>query len=118
MPGTTRHHWGTDIDLNSFELAYYQTAEGQKVYKWLKENAAIYGFYQPYNESDDKCRTGYKEEKWHWSYKPLARIMLIKYLNLVSLDDISGFKGDNAVKVLPIIAEWVLGINPQINEED
>jgi len=118
MPGITRHHWGTDIDINSFELAYYQTEEGQKVYNWLKENAANYGFYQPYNESDGKRRTGYKEEKWHWSYKPLARIMLIKYLNLVSIDDIFGFKGDNAAKVLPIIAEWVLGINPKLNEED
>ena len=118
MPGTTRHHWGTDIDLNSFDLAYYQTEKGQKVYNWLKENAATYGFYQPYTALDEKRYTGYQEEKWHWSYKPLARLMLIKYIELMSINDISGFKGDKAAKELPVITEWVLGINPQLNEED
>jgi len=118
MPGTTRHHWGTDIDLNSFELAYYQTPEGIKVYNWLKENAATYGFFQPYTKIDEKRPKGYLEEKWHWSYKPLARPMLSKYLELVSINDISGFKGDKAAKVLPIISEWVSGINPQINNEN
>ena len=118
MPGTTRHHWGTDIDLNSFELAYYQTQEGQKVYNWLKDNAATYGFYQSYTALDEKRPAGYQEEKWHWSYKPLARLMLIKYIELISIDDISGFKGDKAAKVLPIMTEWVLGIDPQLNEED
>ena len=118
MPGTTRHHWGTDIDLNSFDLAYFQTQEGQKVYNWLKENAKKYGFYQPYTVLDEKRPTGYQEEKWHWSYKPLSRLVLEKYLELVSIDDIVGFKGDKAAKKLPIISEWVCGVNPQINEKD
>jgi LAS superfamily LD-carboxypeptidase LdcB len=118
MPGTSRHHWGTDIDLNNYEFAYYQTKEGQKIYKWLNENAATYGFFQPYTPIDEQRAFGYQEEKWHWSYKPLARLMLIKYLDLVSIHDISGFKGDKAAKVLPIITEWVCGINPEINEPD
>jgi LAS superfamily LD-carboxypeptidase LdcB len=118
MPGTTRHHWGTDIDLNSFELAYYETPEGKKVYKWLKENAPIYGFFQPYTAKDENRPAGYLEEKWHWSYKPLARPMLSKYFELISINDISGFKGDKAAKILPIITEWVSGINPLINETD
>ena len=117
MPGTTRHHWGTDIDLNSFELAYYQTEEGKKVYNWLKEHAASYGFFQPYTPFDEKRPKGYQEEKWHWSYKPLARLMLIKYMELTSMDDIIGFKGDTAAKKLPIRSEWVCGINPAIYEE-
>ena len=62
MPGTTRHHWGTDIDLNSFELAYYQTQEGQRVYNWLMENAKNYGFYQPYTPLCEKRPYGYQEE--------------------------------------------------------
>jgi len=118
MPGTTRHHWGTDVDLNSFEPSYFQTKEGQKVYNWLKENAAAYGFYQPYTAPDEKRSTGYQEEKWHWSYKPIARLMLIKYLELVTINDISGFKGDKAAKALPIIPEWVCGINPQMKEAE
>ena len=118
IPGTSRHHWGTDIDLNSFEVEYFQTEEGKKMYNWLKENAGTFGFFQPYTPQDEKRPGGYKEEKWHWSYKPMSRLMLIKYLKLVSIDDLSGFKGDTAAKSLPIIAEWVCGINKQLNEED
>ena len=118
MPGTTRHHWGTDIDLNSFELAYYESKEGQKVYNWLKENAKTYGFYQPYTALNENRPFGYQEEKWHWSYKPLSRFMLTRYLALVSIDDIIGFEGDEAAKELPIISEWVRGINPEIMKAD
>ena len=118
LPGTTRHHWGTDIDLNSFELAYYETEEGKKVYTWLKKNAATYGFYQPYTAIDENRPSGYQEEKWHWSYQPLSRLMLIKYLDLITIDDIKGFKGDTAAKKLPIMEAWVCGINPDIMKEE
>jgi LAS superfamily LD-carboxypeptidase LdcB len=118
MPGTTRHHWGTDIDLNSFEPAYYESSEGQKVYKWLKENAGDFGFFQPYTVYDEQRTAGYREEKWHWSYKPLSQLMLSKFLQLVTINDIVGFKGDTAAKKLPIISDWVCGINPQLKDED
>jgi LAS superfamily LD-carboxypeptidase LdcB len=118
MPGISRHHWGTDLDLISFGLAYWQSEEGQKVYNWLKENAATYGFYQPYTPFSEIRATGYREEKWHWSYKPLSRLMLIKYLEMVSIDDITGFKGDAAARELPIFIEWVNGINPQLTDAD
>ena len=28
MPGTSRHHWGTDIDMNSLENSYIETCQG------------------------------------------------------------------------------------------
>ena len=118
MPCTTRHHWGTDIDLNSFVPAYYESIEGQKVYNWLKENAGDFGFFQPYTAYDEKRLVGYMEEKWHWSYKPLSQLMLSKFLQLVTIDDIVGFKGDAAAKKLPIITDWVCGINPELKDED
>jgi len=118
MPGTTRHHWGTDIDLNSFELAYYETKEGQKVYHWLKENAEKFGFFQPYTVYDKNRPVGYMEEKWHWSYKPLSQLMLSKFLRLVTINDIVGFKGDTAAKKLPVISDWVCSINPQLKDEN
>jgi len=118
MPGASRHHWGTDIDLNSFKLEYYESREGQQVYQWLKDHAATFGFYQPYTGYDENRRTGFQEEKWHWSYKPLSQPMLLKYIELVSLDDIRGFKGDAAVKKLPILSDWVCAINPQLKEDD
>ena len=118
MPGTTRHHWGTEIDLNSFELTYFESQEGQTVYNWLEENAEKFGFYQPYTPIDEKRPYGYQEEKWHWSYKPLARLMLNKYLKVVIINDIVGFEGDRTALLIPVIPLWVCGINPDINKVD
>ena len=75
MPGASRHHWGTDIDFNSFENAWFESGEGAEVYGWLTAHAAEYGFHQVY---DDKStgRTGYELERWHWSYLPTAGPML------------------------------------------
>lgn len=114
MPGTSRHHWGTDIDLNSFKPAYFETRDGKKVYEWLNANAAIYGFFQPYTAQDENRPVGYCEEKWHWSYLPIAQPMLNHYLHLINKDDIAGFKGDKSVKNLNIITEWVCGINQEM----
>ena len=30
MPGSSRHHWGTDIDLNSFTNSYFEKGKGKK----------------------------------------------------------------------------------------
>lgn len=113
MPGTSRHHWGTEIDLNSMKLTYYQTPIGKKTYDWLQKNASRFGFYQPYTKQDESRPYGYCEEKWHWSYKPLAQIFLQKYLELVSVEDIQGFKGAYTAQELNIIEKWVKGINPE-----
>jgi len=85
MPGTSRHHWGTDFDLNSLNNDYYSRGEGRIIYDWLRKNASKYGFYQPYTEGRN---AGYKEEKWHWSYLPLAKNFIndwnILYRNMKS----------------------------------
>lgn len=73
MPGTSRHHWGTDFDINRLNNEYYSKGEGKIIYDWLLKNARKYGFYQPYTAGRD---TGYKEEKWHWSYLPLSKQFL------------------------------------------
>jgi len=44
MPGTSRHHWGTDVDFNSVTPSYFTSGNGKKVYTWLLKNAATYGF--------------------------------------------------------------------------
>lgn len=69
MPGTSRHHWGTDFDLNILTNEYYESGEGKVLYRWLTLNADRYGFCQPYTAGR---KGGYNEEKWHWSYRPLA----------------------------------------------
>ena len=69
MPGTSRHHWGTEVDLNALNNRYFTTGRGRVLYTWLCRNAGKYGFCRPYTRGR---KGGYKEERWHWSYAPLA----------------------------------------------
>ena len=80
LPGASRHHWGTDIDVYdgaaipknysvqlSAEEAY---GTFSKLHKWLDEridNDEAYGFYRPYDG-----RGGIGAEPWHLSYRPVA----------------------------------------------
>ncbi len=111
-PGTSRHHWGTDIDINGVNPTYFDTLEGMKQYEWLKENAPSFGFCQVYNLKDENRPTGYNEEKWHWSYLPLSRDFTKEYERLITDKDISGFDGDEYVSSLDLINDYVLAINP------
>ena len=114
MCGTSRHHWGTELDFNSPKLEYWNTAEGKKTYKWLCENAHKYGFYQPYTAKGEPGsglrQTGYNEEKWHWSYFPLANIYMQKYRELITEKDLGGFLGAEYVPDLNVIEEYVFGV--------
>ncbi|HQO22609.1 MAG TPA: M15 family metallopeptidase [Spirochaetota bacterium] len=81
MPGTSRHHWGTDFDINSLNNSFFENGDGQILYTWLVVNAARFGFAQPYTSG----RTGgYQEEKWHWSYLPLSKKFLNEWNNKYS----------------------------------
>jgi LAS superfamily LD-carboxypeptidase LdcB len=110
MPGTSRHHWGTDIDLNSLENSYFEVGEGLKVYQWLLQHAHEFGFCQPYT-SKATGRTGYEEEKWHWSYTPLSVPLLQQYMNTITLEDISGFQGSETAAQLDVINTYVAGVH-------
>ncbi|KGL62278.1 M15 family metallopeptidase [Polaribacter sp. Hel1_85] len=114
MPSTSRHHWGTDMDLNNLNNSYFQRGMGAKEYQWLKENAKKYGFYQVYT-SKENGRTGYNMEMWHWSYIPLAKEYLSYYNLKISYDDITGFEGSELAGELNIIKDFVNGIS---NGED
>ena len=104
MPGTSRHHWETDVDINSLELAYWESEEGVKVYNWLVENGSKFGFFQPFKHSENM---GYLEEKWHWSYSPLANYYYDAYLKLIDYKDIKGFKGAYLAEELDVINRWI-----------
>jgi zinc D-Ala-D-Ala carboxypeptidase len=113
VPGTSRHHWGTDIDINDANPQYFEGEKGEKVYEWLIKNAWAFGFCQPYSQKGAKRPTGYNEEKWHWSYLPLAKTFTKEYKNLITNDDIKGFDGDKYVAEQDLINNYVLGINPE-----
>ena len=109
MPSTSRHHWGTDLDLNQLTNSYFESGQGLKEYNWLLENANQFGFYQVYT-SKENGRTGYNEEKWHWSYMPLSCQYLEFYNSEISTADISGFEGSEFATELEIISQFVNGI--------
>ena len=112
MPGTSRHHWGTDIDICLLEDAYFtKNPQGIKTYQWLQENAHKFGFYQPYTAGR---QSGYNEEKWHWSYMPLAKIYQKNYKEKIDYSDITGFKGCETAKELDVIKNYVFGINEKL----
>lgn len=116
MPGTSRHHWGTDIDLNSLNNSYFESGVGKKVYDWLQANAGNFGYCQTYTVMDETRPHGYQEEKWHWSYMPIAGRFLEAYLAQVSYTELTGFKGAEAAEGLGVIQKYVAGIGPKCRE--
>lgn len=111
MPGSSRHHWGTDIDLNSLENDYFDSGKGLKIYRWLTKHASEYGFCQVYTDKNISGRTGYEMERWHWSYMPLSRQLLERYNKIVKISDFKGFLGWETAAEVKIIEQYVNGIS-------
>lgn len=110
MPGTSRHHWGTDIDLNAFDNSWFASGKGLKVYAWLTANAGTYGFCQPYTKKDAARPHGYEEEKWHWTYVPVAEQLTRLAEDSLQAETIMGFMGAEVAGELQVIERYVLGI--------
>lgn len=115
MPGTSRHHWGTDFDINALDNAYFSTREGRHVYDWLVAHASNFGFCQVYTKKGPESgrETGYEEEKWHWSYRPVADWYLRQYPVDVGYERITGFAGAETAREIDVIDKYVRGIDPQ-----
>lgn len=113
MPGTSRHHWGTDFDLNSLSNAYFNTRDGKRIHDWLTLHAPEYGFCQVYSDKREDGRTGYEEEKWHWSYLPVASWYLKQYPSDVGYERLTGFEGAEAAKDIDVIRNYVQGISSE-----
>ncbi len=80
IPGASRHHWGSDIDVidrsamasgAAVELvpaAYLGDGPHAALNTWLSENMAGFGFFRPYVSE----RAGVSPEPWHLSYAPIS----------------------------------------------
>ncbi len=112
MPGTSRHHWGTDIDLNDLDNYTFEAGPGKPVYQWLSAHAAKFGFCQPYSPKGDKRPYGYNEEKWHWSYMPVAKPLTEFAAQKLRNEMISGFQGAETASQIGVVEKYVLGVNP------
>lgn len=117
MPGTSRHHWGTDVDIYSLEPSDFDAGEGARVVAWLRTHAGRFGFVEVYTA--EATRPGYQPEAWHWSYLPLAGPFLDalneshKRGDLPKLD---GFEGAFIADSLRILEDYINGINPALSE--
>ena len=88
LPGTSRHHWGTDIDIIDkrfvpkgdllIEKNYTDNGIYSQLFSWMRKNSKKYGFYLVYDDSPK--RKGFKFEPWHYSYKPLSVIFLRRFI--------------------------------------
>lgn len=110
MPGTSRHHWGTDIDINNFNNSYFEKGQGLKEYTWLQTHAPAFGFCQPYT-SKSGGRTGYEEEKWHWSYTPISKELTVFSKNNFDNRSLSGFEGSQSAIPVDMLNNYILGID-------
>jgi len=84
LPGATRRHWGTDIDV--FDRAAHPPGYRTKLlpdetdpdgvyarlHAWLDAHAARFGFFRPYRTR----RRGMCPAPWHLSYAPSAQVAL------------------------------------------
>ncbi|MGL5948024.1 MAG: M15 family metallopeptidase [Aeromonas sp.] len=84
LPGTSRHHWGTDLDVYDPDLLPYDTKlalepweyeEGghfSELCEWLVEWMSDFGFHQPYPKPElaegESAAAGVGYEPWHLSF--------------------------------------------------
>lgn len=111
MPGSSRHHWGTDIDINSFTNSYFETGKGKKEFDWLTANAYKYGYCRPYTKLGSDRNSGYQEEKWHWSYSPVANYCTEYARQNLTNKMFVGFKGSEVAEQINIKDNYILGIS-------
>ncbi|SHG86860.1 M15 family metallopeptidase [Flagellimonas flava] len=127
IPGTSRHHWGTDIDIidgyakvsgdvlvpEKFEAG--GPFEGFK--QWLDENSERFGFYLVY--TDEPKRRGFKYEPWHYSYAPISIPMLTAFrkkniLRLLENEDFLGCEHFTTGFLKSYIQDNILDINQDL----
>jgi len=115
MPGTSRHHWGTDIDLNSFENSWFENGKGLELFNFMETVGKEYGFCRPYTTKDSVRPKGYNEEKWHYSYVPISKHYTDYAKKHLNNKLIKGFSGSEVAEEIDVVNNYVLGINRSCN---
>ncbi len=129
IPGTSRHHWGTDLDIIDANVVQPKNVlnvkhfEGEGVFvklkNWLDENSEEFGFYLVY--TNDSVRKGFKYEPWHFSYKPISKEMLSEYVKidiqaLLKEDKLVGSQNFTDEFISQYINGNILDINPDLKK--
>ncbi len=127
IPGTSRHHWGTEIDVidknfeNEKDLLISKKYEEGGIFnplkKWMDKNSKRFGFYIVYD--DDSNRPGFEYEPWHYTYKPVSDLYQREFLKLnlksiISKTKVEGKKFINDEFIKKYIDENILGISSHL----
>lgn len=128
MPGTSRHHWGTELDIiqdgvdygGASPLSAEHFGPGKPFYplkKWLNQHSEAFGFYEVY--TNDPERPGFNYEPWHFSYKPLSVSMLKDYIGYDLEKELQKYPLPGQTYLTPdfikrYIRDYVLGINKKL----
>ncbi|MFT2090677.1 M15 family metallopeptidase [Paraglaciecola sp. 2405UD69-4] len=105
LPGASRHHWGTDLDVydktsidasgRRLELVcseYDKNGPCFKLNLWLEKYAEDFGFTRPYSE----YKGGIAREPWHLSYSAISDVILqqldeVTLLQTLKTSEVLGF---------------------------
>lgn len=127
IPGTSRHHWGTDLDIiedipsppqNVLNPKNFATdGPYHKLHGWLQQHAEKFGFFMVY--TNKKERKGFSYEPWHFSFAETSIPMLTAYKKLdlqkilqknklmgssyFSTEFIQQYKKENILEINPVL---------------
>ena len=127
IPGTSRHHWGTDIDLidGSKQVKgdvlvpekFENDGPFSEFKNWMDANSKTFDYYLVY--TDDPRRKGFKYEPWHYSYAPISIPMLTAFrgkniLQLLEREEFMGVEHFTTGFVKSYITDNILDINSDL----
>jgi LAS superfamily LD-carboxypeptidase LdcB len=113
LPGASRHHWGTDIDVvdraavpedyrpQLTQAEFAATGPFGRLNGWLGANMRRFGFFRPYSTD----RGGVQPEPWHLSFAPVASRALGGLTREVLADAVFGSRMLGRERVLARLPE-------------
>ena len=128
IPGTSRHHWGTDLDiidaavqpqpLERLTIKNFQMGGPyEHLAYWMAQNAERFGFVMSYIE--DAKRTGFKHEPWQFSFAELSRPILRYFMTqdwkpILKDSSLLGYTLFTSHFLEEYAQEYLLGVNPKL----
>ena len=127
IPGTSRHHWGTEIDIIDGNVKsegdvlvpekFQDGGPFAKLKEWMDAYATSFDFHLVY--TDTPGRRGFKYEPWHYSFAPLSIPMLTQFrkkniMELLLEEDFEGIEHFTTGFMKTYIQDNILDINPAL----
>jgi len=120
LPGASRHHWGTDIDVydpsmltDELQLEPWEYQTGgpmERLGMWLDENLSTYGFFRPY----ETYNNGVAAEPWHISHIEQSAVLFeqlnVELLKQVIIENDIGLKETVLANLDSIFNQYITNI--------